>query len=110
MKLAVLILVASIPLSAANLVVSHGGYMHGEIRGFPFPILTNRGAVGGVGIVGWTVPLEKDRGANPPPLCILDAGGFIMNVASFGFVSFLAACVIIDRRSYSQNVERGKLS
>ena len=69
--------------------------MCGSLRGLPFPILTTRCEVGGIGIVGMTIPIEKDPGTNPTSLRILDWGGLLLNVGIFSVIVALCRFVLL---------------
>ena len=70
--------------------------MHGAERGFPFAMLTTRCEVGGVGVVGWTIPLEPDPGTNPPSTPMLRIHCLLLNLATW---SALAGYALVWRRN-----------
>lgn len=90
-------LVCGLALTLLGMVPGRDGCMHGEERGLPFVMLTNRCTVGGEGVVGWAVPLAADPGTNPPSTPMLRVDSVAFNLIAWSALAALALRPVLQR-------------
>ena len=90
MRILVASLVFGLAMTALAALPVRDACMCGGDRGIPLAMLTTRCEVGGVGIVGWAVPLRADPGTNPTSTPMLRVHYAILNWSTWSAVAALA--------------------